>query len=165
MNSSNLSLIHPDDTLERPITPISNMSDDYPFNFRNSDYISSVGDETHDLYLEQERIDDLYLEPGEIINPTFKTKIGDGKMEYIKENSDREMFTNAWKAITITNNWDFIGEQIDSFSLSKDPRVYEITEKMEQLGYNLHSGVSFSLTMRSMQYLLQYGEDEFKKMF
>jgi len=49
--------------------------------------------------------------------------------------------------------------------LSKDPRVYEIAGKMEDLGYKGHSGVSFSLTMRSMQYLLHYGEDEFKKMF
>jgi len=165
MNSSNLSLIHPDDIVEKPITPISNMSVDCLFEFRNIDYISPTSDETHYLYLEKESIDDLYLEPTQILNPNLKAKIGDGKMDYIQEKSDREMFTNAWNAITITNNWDFLAEETESFTLSKDPRVYEIAGKMEDLGYKGHSGVSFSLTMRSMQYLLHYGEDEFKKMF
>ena len=165
MSFSNLSLIHPDDTIEQPITPISNMSLDCLFQFRNSDYISPAGDETHHLYLEQENIYDLDYKPAEIIDPDFKDKIGDGKMEYIKDKSDREMFTNAWKAITFTENWDFIGQQIDSFAFSEDPRIYEITKKMEELGYNGHSGTSFSLTMRSMQYLVRYGEEEFKKMF
>jgi len=165
MNSSNLSLIHPDDTLERPITPISNGTIDDMFGFRNSDYISSVGDETHHLYSEIEKIDDLYLETVEIAKPDFTHKIGDGKMDYIKDKSEREMFTNAWKAITFTNNWDFVEQQTESFAWSKDPRIYAIIEKMEELGYYLHSGMSFELTMRNMQYLLDYGEEQFKKIF
>jgi hypothetical protein len=166
-NSIHLTLIHPDDTLEKPITPISNEILDDLFDFRNSDYISPVSDGTVDLYPERGKIEDLYIEPAEIVKPdiNYNYKIGDGKMEYIKDKSDREMFTNAWKAITFTNNWDFVRQQTDSFVLTKDPRIYEITEKMEELGYKVHSGISFSLTMRSMQYLLHYGEEEFKKMF
>jgi hypothetical protein len=162
MSSLNLSLIHPDDTIEQPITPISNMSPDCLFEFRSNDYISSAGDETHHLYLEQEILHDLDYKPVEFLNPDLKDKIGDGEMQYIKDKSDREMFTNAWKAITITDNWNFIAHEMDCFAFSKDPRIYEITEKMEELGYKVHSGTSFSLTMRSMQFLVQYGEEEFK---
>jgi hypothetical protein len=167
MNSSNnpiqLTLIHPDDTIE------TNGLLDELFDFRNIDYISPVTDTNDEkdemIYLEKERLNDLVLEPTEILNPDFKYKIGDGKMEYIKDNLNRVMFTNAWKAITLTNNWDFIAQEMDGFVLSKDPRIYDITDKMEELGYKGHSGTSFGLTMRSMQYLVMYGEEEFKKMF
>jgi len=202
-----LSLIHPDDTFDQPITPVSNMSLDCLFEFKNSDYISSAGDETDDDNLREGKIEDClafqkisnsYYSPIELIenikidltdkivtdkivtdkivtdkiitdkivtNKIVIDKIGDGKMEYIKDKSDREMFTNGWNAITFTNNWDFLAEQTDSFVLSNDSRIYQITKKMEELGYKGHSGISFSLTMRSMQYLLKYGEEEFKKMF
>lgn len=129
MSSLNLSLVHPDETTEQPITPISNISLEDPFEFRNNDYISSAGEETHHLYLEQEILHDLDYKPAEIINPDLKDKIGDGEMEYIKDKSDREIFTNAWKAITITENWDFVAHEMDCFALSKDPRIFEITEK------------------------------------
>jgi hypothetical protein len=166
INCLSLSLIHPDNTIEqeKSITPISNMSSDCLFEFRNSDYISSISHEDEsDIFtdLEEEKMHDLL----KVINHDLNSKIGDGKMEYIKDKLDKEMFTNAWKAITLTNNWDFIKQRTDGFSLSRDIRINEITTKMEELGYNLHSGLSFGLTMRSMQYLLQYGEEEFKKMF
>jgi hypothetical protein len=155
-----LSLIHPDDTITNEIL-------DNLFEFRNSDYISPVSDRTVDLYPERGIIDNVYSEPIEIVNPdlNYNYKIGNGEMEYIKDNLDREMFTNAWNAITLTKNWDFVGQQTDSFTSCVDPKIYEITDKMEELGYKGHSGRSFGLTMRSMQYLLHYGEQEFKKMF
>jgi hypothetical protein len=182
-NLTSLSLIHPDDTFDQPITPVSNMSLDCLFAFRNNDYISSADDETDDDNLEGGRIEDClglqqknsnsYYSPIELtedikIDLTDKIitdKIGDGKMEYIKDKSDREMFTNGWKAITFTNNWDFLAQQTDSFTLSRDPRIFQINEKMKELGYKVHSGTSFSLTIRSMKYLVMYGEEEFKKMF
>jgi len=94
-----------------------------------------------------------------------KDKIGDGKMEYIPKEIDRVMCTNAWKAITFSNNWDFVAEDIDSFAFSRDPRIDEITKKMEEFGYYGHSGMSFGCTMRNMQYLVKHGEEEFKKLF
>jgi hypothetical protein len=146
-----LTLIHPDDTIES-----NGLLDElFNFDFRNSDYISPVSNGTVDLYSEL----------AEILNPDFKYKIGDGKMEYIKDRLNREMFVNAWKAITITNNWDFVAQEMDCFELSKDPRIYDISEKIEELGYKGHSGTSFGLTMRNMQYLVMYGEEEFKKKF
>ena len=98
-------------------------------------------------------------------NLKFKDKIGDGNMKYIQNPNTREMCTNAWKAITFSNNWDFVAQDIDSFIFSNDPRIDEITEKMIEFGYNNHSGGSFGATMRNMQYLVQNGEDKFKKLF
>ena len=95
----------------------------------------------------------------------LKDSLGDGKFEYIKDLYNREMLVNAWQAITQTNNWDFVAQEIDSFMFSNDTRIYEISMKMEELGYNGHSGCSFGCTMRNMQYLAQKGEQEFKKLF
>lgn len=95
----------------------------------------------------------------------LKDKIGDGNMEYIKNINTRYMCTNAWKAITFTNNWDFVAQDIESFMWSDDPRIDVITEKMEEFGYDGHSGSSFGCTMRNMQYLVQNGEEKFKKLF
>jgi hypothetical protein len=95
----------------------------------------------------------------------FKDKIGNGKMEYIKNPNTREMYTNAWSAITFSNNWDFVSQDIESFMWSNDPRIDTISKKMIEFGYNGHSGTSFGSTMRNMQYLVQNGEDEFKKLF
>jgi hypothetical protein len=95
----------------------------------------------------------------------LKDKIGDGNMDYIKNQNTREMCTNAWKAITYSNNWDYVAQDIDSFVWSNDPRIDEISEKMIEFGYDGHSGNSFGGTMRNMQYLVRNGEDEFKKLF
>jgi hypothetical protein len=95
----------------------------------------------------------------------LKDKIGDGNMEYIKNLNTREMCTNAWKAITFSNNWDFVAQDIESFMWSNDSRIDEITEKMIEFGYDGHSGSSFGCTMRNMQYLVQNGEENFKKLF
>jgi hypothetical protein len=75
------------------------------------------------------------------------------------------MFINAWQAISQTNLWDFVAQDIDSFMWSNDPRIEVISEKMGELGYNGHSGSSFGSTMRNMQYLAQHGEKKFKDLF
>jgi hypothetical protein len=95
----------------------------------------------------------------------LKDKIGDGNMEYIKNQNTRDMCTNAWQAISQTNLWEFISKPIDSFMWSNDPRIEIISEKMEELGYSGHSGCSFGCTMRNMQYLAQNGENKFKQLF
>jgi hypothetical protein len=84
-----------------------------------------------------------------------------GKFHYVNE-WDKEMFTNAWQAITLTENWEFMKTDIESFMWSDDPRVDIINAKMVELGYNGHSGASFGYTMRRMQYLAKNGEEKFK---
>ncbi len=96
---------------------------------------------------------------------TTSLDIGDGKFEYISKHTERDMLVNAWQAISQTNLWVFVSEPIDSFMWSNDPRIEVISEKMVELGYNGHSGISFGTTMRNMQYLAQHGEKKFKELF
>lgn len=91
--------------------------------------------------------------------------LGDGKMDYIQNKHDKTMMTNAWHAITQTNNWNFVAKDIESFMFSNDPRIKQITVKMKELGYDLHSGCSFGCTMRNMQFLAKKGEKKFKELF
>ena len=87
-----------------------------------------------------------------------------GNFEYVTDNSEREILINAWQAITMTENWNFVKQPIESFSWSNDPRINIISNKMVELGYNEHSGSSFGYTMRAMQYIAQNGEDKYKEM-
>jgi nanoRNase/pAp phosphatase (c-di-AMP/oligoRNAs hydrolase) len=88
--------------------------------------------------------------------------LGNGQFEYINDVWTREMLINAWQAINLTELWDFVKQDIDSFMFSHDPRVTRIYNKMEELGYGGHSGASFGFTMRNMQYLAEHGEEKFK---
>ena len=97
------------------------------------------------------------------VPPTEEENIIPGRFEYIKDSWQREMLVNAWQAITITENWDFVKQDIDSFMWSNDPRINIISKKMEELGYNGHSGASYGFTMRTMQYIAQNGEKKYKE--
>jgi hypothetical protein len=88
--------------------------------------------------------------------------LGNGQFEYINDVHSREMLVNAWQAINLTELWDFVKQDIDSFMFSHDPRVTIISNKMTELGYSGHSGASFGFTMRNMQYLAEHGEEKFK---
>ena len=68
------------------------------------------------------------------VPPTEEENIIPGRFEYIKDSWQREMLVNAWQAITITENWDFVKQDIDSFMWSNDPRINIISKKMEELG-------------------------------
>lgn len=87
-----------------------------------------------------------------------------GKFEYINDENSRIMFINAWEAITLTDNWEFMKQPIISFSYSDDPRIVIISKKMTELGYDGHSGSSFGSTMRTMQYIAIYGENKYMKL-
>ena len=86
-----------------------------------------------------------------------------GKFEYIKDVWTREMLVNAWQAINLTETWDFVKQDIESFMFSNDPRIKIIGQKMEELGYNGHSGASYGFTMRVMQYIANHGEKKYKE--
>jgi len=75
------------------------------------------------------------------------------------------MLQTAWKAINQLELWDFINQEIESFAFSNDPRLVQIYNKIEKLGYTGHSGMSFGFTMRAMQTLARRGEEEFKKTY
>ena len=181
-----LSLINPD-TIES--IPVANMPFDEALDVRNSDCnsseflqetngtiqlrfdnlrILSISEPKISAKLDKDILKNLIRNDESFNTREFKKfmyKVGDGKMEYIQDKNDKLMMTNAWHAITLTNNWDFVSQEIETYMLSTDPRIFKIYEKMEELGYTEHSGCSFSFTMRNMQFLVRKGEKEFEKLF
>lgn len=87
--------------------------------------------------------------------------VGDGEMDYVKNDENKRAFVNAWKAITFTNNWEFIRDN-NIYNVLNDKRVNEIYDMMIYLGYKEHSGFSFRLTLQAMRQLALHGEDYFK---
>lgn len=84
-----------------------------------------------------------------------------GDFSYLKSKWEIQILSNAFQAITLTESWNFMKKPIDSYSMSGDPQVRRIYNKMEELGYHGHSGCSFGCTMRDMQYIAQHGEKAF----
>jgi hypothetical protein len=86
--------------------------------------------------------------------------IGTGTFEYVKDTWTRDMLINMFKAITITETWDFVardpGEGGFMFSTSPElKRIMDAAEKCTpQIG---HSGASFAWTLRHMQFIANKG--------
>ena len=76
------------------------------------------------------------------------------------------MLVNAYLGITLAEGWDFMRGDIDSFMMSQDPKMKEISKQMNDLpNGDLHSRSSFGCIMREMQLLAQYGEDVHKQIY
>ncbi len=91
--------------------------------------------------------------------------IGDGKMEYIQKIDRKELLKDAWQAITVTNNWDFVYEDASKFILENEPRNNEILQKMSLLKphyLKTNYKYCFRIIMRYMHYLARNGEEKFK---
>jgi hypothetical protein len=86
-----------------------------------------------------------------------------GEFEYMVEHS-RIMLQTAYRAITLTENWEFMKQPIDSFMLSSDTRVINIYNTIETLGYYGHSGFSYGWTMRQIQFIAKNGEQKYKEL-
>ena len=88
---------------------------------------------------------------------------GDGKFEFIEDNHTRKLFINAFQAITTTETWDFVAKDRESFMFDQSPEIYRISDAMERCEFPQgHSGSSFGITMRNMQYLAKYGIQDYK---
>lgn len=98
---------------------------------------------------------------------TSQINIGDGKFLYAN-NSDREFLSSAYKAISICELWDWI--QFDpnrrSFMLdsSNESKILQ-TQMFKDPINGYHSGSSYGIIMRQMEYLAVYGEESFKKRY
>jgi hypothetical protein len=90
--------------------------------------------------------------------------VGNGEFEFIKRD-DRVMYATAHQAINQLELWNFMKEDPGSkgFMFSGAPEVKQIYKKIEELGYDGHSGGSFGCIMRSMQYIAENGYDKFKE--
>lgn len=84
-----------------------------------------------------------------------------GEFLYIRDENSREMLVNAWNAITEVDMWNYMRNDCYSYMLSDDKQISIISDKMEELGYNGHSGCSFGWTMRQMQYIAKHGEEKY----
>jgi hypothetical protein len=94
----------------------------------------------------------------------YEYNIGDGKMEYIQSIDKRELLIDAWKAITLTNNWDFVYEDTSKFILDNEPRNHEILQKMANYNPSYLKNnykYCFRIVMRYMHYLARNGEEKF----
>lgn len=83
---------------------------------------------------------------------------------YVDDNS-RIMFENAYQAISLTEMWDYMKKDRESFMFSSDKEIEIISKKMADLGYDGHSGSSFGITMRNMQFIALNGLEEHKKIW
>jgi len=90
----------------------------------------------------------------------------DNTFDFIPNNDERIMISTAVTAITQLELWDFIKDfKEKSFMLSEDKRVNKIYNKIEELGYSGHSGGSFGITMRHMEYIAKNGFEKYKNSY
>ena len=102
--------------------------------------------------------EDEFIENGDFVK---------GQFDYIKNNSEKRMLQTAYQAINILELWDYMKQNPgpNGFTFSHDVRVRKIYNKIEELGYQGHSGSSFGCTLRDMQIIAQKGEKEYRKMY
>lgn len=92
------------------------------------------------------------------------TNVGNGQFEFI-DNDYHIMYTTAHAAISQLELWDYMKKDTESYMFSDDQEVNRIYAKIEQLGYNGHSGASFGCIMRAMQYIALNGYDKYKEYY
>ena len=84
---------------------------------------------------------------------------------YLNDKNYQEMFLNAYQAIQITEMWNFMKQDIDSYMWNKSNEVNIISKKMTELGYDGHSGSSFGWIMRHMKFIATNGLEAHKKIW
>lgn len=175
MNENNINMVYANE-IEHPNTPLSNellnsyfasphkKEKNQDVNINDFKPIFSYKDENN-----ENNENNKNNENNEINNSVksliLNTKIGNGKMEYIKDDYTRYLYINAWNAITLSNNWEYVHDNNDNFMFSKNKKLNDILNKMEELGFKGHSGLSFGCVMKNMQFLVRNGENNFMNLF
>ena len=99
------------------------------------------------------------------VPPVSPVRMGTSDFAYVSCDNSKKMLAIAFKAISLTETWDFIRNHEGSFIMSLDNRVNIIYSKIEELGYSGHSGHSFCWTMHQMKYIAENGTDGYKKRY
>jgi hypothetical protein len=95
-------------------------------------------------------------------NTTTNT-VKEGDFQSLKlDDWDREMLDDAYKAVTKANRWGFL-RRADvpgpkGFMFSEWPEMKDIDTHME---YSGHSGASYGMTMRAMEFIAKNGWDAY----
>jgi hypothetical protein len=104
-----------------------------------------------------------------IESPSCENKVlhyyGDGEFDFVSHETTRQMLKNAHWAVTQCASWNWLRIFNEtSFMFSTSPNLDCIVNKMaEQPEGRLHSGSSFALVMRSMEYIAKNGYAAFEK--
>ncbi len=91
---------------------------------------------------------------------------GDGKFEFIVNENEKEMYINAWNAITTCNMWNWLKTYEPEYGfMSATHQNIDIisNEMLKESIARAHSGASYALTMRAMQYIAKNGYIAFKE--
>lgn len=91
-----------------------------------------------------------------------------GTFEYVKDEHTRKMLVNCWQAITLIEMWDFLKNYPVHIPImfTKNREINKIINKMNELPNSIgHSGFSIAWTLREMQYIAIYGEEEYNKIY
>ena len=84
---------------------------------------------------------------------------------YYTDEHSRVMFENAYQSISLTESWDYMKKDVEGYMFCTDNELKIIRSKMVELGYDGHSGASFGLTMRNMQFIAKNGLESHKKIW
>jgi hypothetical protein len=86
---------------------------------------------------------------------------------FIRDPHTRHMVSNGYTAVNQLELWkwmkEYIPENDKGFMFSDHPYINRIMAKMESLPNPPgHSGSSFAVTMRHLEYIAKHGLDEYK---
>lgn len=87
--------------------------------------------------------------------------------EFISDEHTRSLVINGYNAVNQLELWSWMKEfdpNSDGFMFSKHPNLSIISQKMESLpDAPGHSGSSFGLTMRHLEYIAKNGMNKYKE--
>jgi hypothetical protein len=87
-------------------------------------------------------------------------------LSFIQDKNMRNMVANGHEAVTQLELWEWLStfEPFNGFMFSSNDNVTAIGNKMESLPNPPgHSGASFGVTMRHLQFIAKHGMDNYKK--
>ncbi len=94
--------------------------------------------------------------------------IGNGQFEYVTDAATKMVLINGHQAITATNSWEYMKTHVgndNKFNFDFDNKTMEIAHKMEELGYDGHSGASFGFVMSTLHFIAVNGEQAYINKF
>lgn len=100
-----------------------------------------------------------------LLSPPVEQQFQNGKFLYVNDAPSKKMHINALTAISQLELWDYMKKDIFSYVLSNDKEIVMISDKMVELGYDMHSGSSFGWIMRQMEYIAKHGEESYRQLY
>lgn len=83
---------------------------------------------------------------------------------FITDINSKLIIDSAIRAVSNLELWSWLRDvNIESFMFSNDPNISRIYNEIERLGYNGHSGSSFGLTMRQMEFIAKNSFDTYRQ--